>query len=63
MNVHTWKIVAKNWRTVEDTVEKLSIVQKVTQKAIQEIKAKGTLVSTRDFINTPIGADKDDDLP
>jgi hypothetical protein len=63
MNVDVWKIVAKNWRTIEDTVEKLSIVQKVTQKAIQEIKEKGTLVSTRDFLNAPMGAYEDDDLP
>ncbi|MDM5326793.1 hypothetical protein [Neobacillus sp. CF12] len=61
MKVNQWKIVAMNWRTVEDTVEKLSIVQKVTEMALHEIKIKGTLFTARDFINSPV--DDDDDLP
>ncbi|WP_423410442.1 hypothetical protein AABM38_11160 [Heyndrickxia sp. MSNUG] len=63
MNIKAWEIVAKNWRTVEDTVEKLSIVQKVTKKAIFDIKDRGLLVSARDFLNAPAGIDEDDDLP
>lgn len=60
-NVESWKLVAQNWRTVEDTVVKLSIVQKVTQKALKEVKEKQSFVSARDFFNAPAGLD--DDLP
>lgn len=63
VNVKGWKIVAKNWRTIDGSVEKLSIVQKATKQALQEIKEKGLLVTHRDYLRAPASADELDDLP
>jgi hypothetical protein len=63
MNVKGWKIVAENWRTIDGSVEKLSIVQIATKKALQEIKDKGLLVTQRDFLRASASADELADLP
>jgi hypothetical protein len=66
MNIEIWKNVASKWRTVEDTVQPLSIVEEITMKAAKEIKEKGLLVTALDYLTSDHGhdeEDEDDDWP
>lgn len=60
MNLNLWKSVANNWRELEDTVEKLSIVQKVTRKALAKVDKTGSVKSNIDnWDDTPFDDDSD----
>lgn len=62
MNV--WKFVASKWRTLEETVKPLSIVEEKTLQATKLIKKKGLLQSSLDIIGSnKFGDDEDDDWP
>lgn len=64
MNVQVWKTVAAKWRTLEETVQPLSIVEEITIKAVKEIKDKGLLLSAKEFLRSgKIELDDDDDWP
>ena len=49
MNEKVWKMVAEKWRTLEETVVPLSIVEEVTIKAVKEIRETGLIYSALDF--------------
>jgi hypothetical protein len=63
LDLKLWKTVATNWRTVDLTVEKLSIVQKATKKALEEIKENGGLITAKKFLSATVTSEEDDDLP
>ncbi|MBM7660391.1 hypothetical protein JOC85_001158 [Bacillus mesophilus] len=64
MNVQVWKIVATKWRTLEETVQPLSIVEEITIKAVKEIKDKGLLQSSLDYLKSGSSElDNDGDWP
>jgi len=61
IDLQAWKDVANSWRTIEETVEKLSIVQKVTQEALKEVDDSPN--SAFDFLNAPLNEDEESDIP
>lgn len=61
MNEQVWKMVAKKWRTLEETVVPLSIVEEVTIQAVNEIKEAGLIYSALDFLKSDNTDDDDDD--
>jgi hypothetical protein len=64
MNIQIWKTVAAKWRTLEETVQPLSIVEEVTIKAVKEIKEKGLLISAKKFLESgKIEGDDEGDWP
>lgn len=61
MNIQIWKTVAAKWRTLEESVEPLTIVEEVTLRALKEIKEKDLLSSTKDFLKFGKIDDEDED--
>lgn len=64
MNLNMWRTVALKWRTIDETVTPLSIVEEITLEAVKEIKDKGLIVSPFDFLNSSsTEIDDDGDWP
>ncbi|MEY2195712.1 hypothetical protein AB7942_23695 [Neobacillus sp. BF23-41] len=56
------KLSQRSWRTLEETVQPLSIVEEITLIAVKEIKDKGLLVSAKELLKSGnIKLDDDDD--
>ena len=58
-----WKVVAESWRKVDNSIEKLDIIQKMTQVAITNISQDTSFVSRLDYLSAPMQEGEDEDLP
>lgn len=60
MKIDIWKAVASRWRTLEETVKPLSIVEEKTLEATNLIKREGLLQSPLDYLTSSNDEEEDD---